>query len=200
MLRAAPEKVYRAFLDADAKAKWLPPNGFTCRVHHMDAKVGGTYKMSFTNFTTGRSHSFGGEYLELVPHERIRYTDQFEDPNLPGTIQVVPSKTEAVATGLAKLVERYEASIEFEARVWDIARFERKRLAGELVKDRDSAARRAQRIFDTSLDLILVTDGYGKFLEVSGASQPILTPVQPFSLCEAVTIATDGASSANCAK
>src|SRR5262249_7012620 len=84
VLRAAPEKVYRAFLDADAMAKWLPPNGFTGKVHYMDAKVGGTYKMSFTNFSTGRSHSFGGEYLELVPHERIRHTDRFDDPNLPG--------------------------------------------------------------------------------------------------------------------
>jgi uncharacterized protein YndB with AHSA1/START domain len=87
VLRAAPEKVYRAFVDADAMAKWLPPNGFTGRVHHLDAKVGGTYKMSFTNFTTGRSHSFGGTYLELVPHERIRYTDQFDDPNLPGEMR-----------------------------------------------------------------------------------------------------------------
>jgi uncharacterized protein YndB with AHSA1/START domain len=84
VLRAAPEKVYRAFLDADAMAKWLPPSGFTGKVHHMDAKIGGTYKMSFKNFSTGRSHSFGGEYLELVPHERIRYTDRFDDPNLPG--------------------------------------------------------------------------------------------------------------------
>jgi uncharacterized protein YndB with AHSA1/START domain len=87
VLRAKPEKVYRAFLDADAMAKWLPPNGFTGRVHHLDAKVGGTYKMSFTNFSTGRSHSFGGKYLELVPHERIRYTDQFDDANLPGEMQ-----------------------------------------------------------------------------------------------------------------
>ncbi len=87
VLRASPEKVYRAFLDADAKAKWLPPNGFTCKVHHLDAKVGGAYKMSFTNFTTGNSHSFGGTYLELVPHERIRYTDKFDDPNLPGEMQ-----------------------------------------------------------------------------------------------------------------
>jgi uncharacterized protein YndB with AHSA1/START domain len=76
VLRASPERVYRAFLDADAMAKWLPPNGFTGKVHHMDAKVGGTYRISFTNFTTGRSHTFGGEYLELVPHERIRYTDR----------------------------------------------------------------------------------------------------------------------------
>ena len=89
VLRATPERVYRAFLDADAKAKWLPPNGFTGKVHHLEAKVGGTYKMSFTNFTTGHSHSFGGEYLELVPHERIRYTDRFDDPKLPGEIQVV---------------------------------------------------------------------------------------------------------------
>jgi uncharacterized protein YndB with AHSA1/START domain len=88
VLRATPEKVYRAFIDPDAKAKWLPPNGFTAKVHHSDAKVGGTYKMSFTNFTTGSSHSFGGEYLELVPHERIRYADRFDDPNLPGEMQV----------------------------------------------------------------------------------------------------------------
>ena len=91
VLRATPEKVYRAFLDADAMAKWLPPNGFTGKVHQMDAKVGGTYKMSFTNFTTGRSHSFGGRYLELVPHERIRHTDTFDDPNLPGEMQTTVS-------------------------------------------------------------------------------------------------------------
>ena len=84
VMRAAPEKVYRAFLEPDAIAKWLPPDGFTCKVHHMDAKVGGTYKMSFTNFTNGQSHSFGGTYKELVPGERIRYTDKFDDPNLPG--------------------------------------------------------------------------------------------------------------------
>ena len=88
VLRATPERVYRAFLDADAKAKWLPPNGFTGKVHHSEAKVGGTYKMSFTNFTTGQSHSFGGEYVELVPNELIRYTDRFDDPNLPGEMQV----------------------------------------------------------------------------------------------------------------
>ena len=87
VLRATPEKIYRAFVDADAIAKWLPPNVFTGKVHHMDAKVGGTYKMSFTNFTTGRSHSFGGKYLELVPHERIRHTDKFDDPNLPGEMR-----------------------------------------------------------------------------------------------------------------
>ena len=88
VLRATPEKVYRAFLDPDAKAKWLPPNGFTGKVHELEAKVGGRYRMSFTNFTTGQTHSFGGTYVELVPHERIRYTDTFEDPNLPGEIQV----------------------------------------------------------------------------------------------------------------
>ena len=87
VLRAAPERVYRAFLDGDALAKWLPPHGFTCKVHHIEAKVGGTYQMSFTNFTTGHSHSFGGEYLELVPHERIRHTDRFDDPNLPGEME-----------------------------------------------------------------------------------------------------------------
>jgi uncharacterized protein YndB with AHSA1/START domain len=87
VLRATPERVYRAFLDGDAMTKWLPPNGFTGKVHHMDARVGGTFKMSFTNFTTGKSHSFGGEYLELAPHERIRYTDEFDDPSLPGKIQ-----------------------------------------------------------------------------------------------------------------
>lgn len=88
VLRAKPERVYRAFLDADAMAKWLPPNDFTGKVHHQDAKEGGTFKMSFTNFTTGKSHSFGGTYLELKPHELIRYTDRFDDPNLPGEIQV----------------------------------------------------------------------------------------------------------------
>jgi uncharacterized protein YndB with AHSA1/START domain len=84
VLRATPEKVYRAFLDGEAMSKWLPPNGFTGKVHQMNAKVGGTYKMSFTNFSTGKTHSFGGEYLELVPNERIRYTDRFDDPALPG--------------------------------------------------------------------------------------------------------------------
>jgi uncharacterized protein YndB with AHSA1/START domain len=87
VVRASPDKVYRAFLDADAMAKWLPPNGYTCKVHHLDAKVGGSYKMSFTNFTTGKSHSFGGTYLELKPYERIQYTDKFDDPNMPGEIQ-----------------------------------------------------------------------------------------------------------------
>jgi uncharacterized protein YndB with AHSA1/START domain len=101
VLRSPPERVYRAFLDADAMVKWLPPNGFTGEVHQMDARVGGTFRMSFTNFTTGQSHSFGGEYLELSPHERIRYTDRFDDPNLPGVIEAtVVLKKVAVGTEL----------------------------------------------------------------------------------------------------
>ncbi len=91
VLRAKPERVYRAFLDADAMVKWLPPNGFTGKVHQIDVRVGGSYKMSFTNFTTGHSHSFGGKYLELVPSERIRHTDSFDDPNLPGEMQTTIS-------------------------------------------------------------------------------------------------------------
>jgi len=91
VLAAKPEKVYRAFLDADATAKWLPPNGFTCKVEQMEPKAGGKFRISFKNFTTGKAHSFGGEYLELVPHELIRYTDQFDDPNLPGIIHVTVS-------------------------------------------------------------------------------------------------------------
>ena len=88
VLRAPPERVYRAFLDADAMAKWLPPYGFTCKVHHLDARVGGSFRMAFTNFGTGHSHAFGGEYLELVPHQRLRYTDKFDDTNLPGEMEV----------------------------------------------------------------------------------------------------------------
>ena len=98
VLTAKPEKVYRAFIEADALAKWLPPNGFVCTVHHLDAKVGGTFRMSFRNFTTGKSHSFGGEYKELVPGERLRYTDRFDDPNLPGEI-VVTVTLKAVSCG-----------------------------------------------------------------------------------------------------
>ena len=91
ILRTKPERVYRAFLDADAMAKWLPPHGFTCKVQHMDAHVGGTFKMSFTNFTTGNGHAFGGEYRELVPNERIRYSDKFDDPNMPGEMETTVS-------------------------------------------------------------------------------------------------------------
>lgn len=102
VLAAKPDKVYRAFLDADAMNKWLPPNGFTGKVHQMDARVGGKYKMSFTNFTTGKSHSFGGEYLELVPNERLRYTDTFDDPNLPGEIMAtITLKEVSVGTELS---------------------------------------------------------------------------------------------------
>ncbi|HXH82048.1 MAG TPA: SRPBCC family protein [Candidatus Tectomicrobia bacterium] len=91
VLRATPEKIYRAFVDPDAMAKWLPPHGFTGRVHHLDARVGGTYRMSFTNFTTGQSHAFGGTFLEVVPNERLRYTDMFDDPNLPGEMRTTVS-------------------------------------------------------------------------------------------------------------
>ncbi len=116
VLRAAPERVYRAFLNADAMAKWLPPNGFTCKVHHLDAKVGGTYKMSFTNFTTGKGHSFGGEFLELVPHERIRWTDKFDDPNLPGVIHVtITLKEVSCGTELNIVQEGVPAVIPAEA-------------------------------------------------------------------------------------
>ena len=116
VLRAAPEKVYRAFIDADAMAKWLPPNGFTGKVHHMDAKVGGTYKMSFTNFSTGKSHSFGGEYLELKPDERLRYTDKFDDPNLPGEMQTtITLKPVSCGTELDIVQEGVPAVIPSEA-------------------------------------------------------------------------------------
>jgi len=102
VLKAAPEKVYRAFLDAAAFSKWISPNGFTCTVHHLDAKLGGTFRMSFTNFTNGKSHSFGGKYLELVPGEKLRYTDKFDDPNLPGEMQVtVTLKKVLVGTDVA---------------------------------------------------------------------------------------------------
>ena len=96
VLSAPPERVYRAFLEADALAKWLPPYGFTCEVHHLEARVGGMHRMSFRNFGTGNGHSFGGEYLELVPFEKIRYTDRFDDPNLPGEMQVTVSLREVV--------------------------------------------------------------------------------------------------------
>jgi uncharacterized protein YndB with AHSA1/START domain len=96
VLCAAPDRIYRAFLDPDAMAKWLPPNGFTGKVHEMDAKVGGRHKMSFTNFTTGKSHSFGGTYVELRPNELIRYTDKFDDPNLPGEMQITVTLTEVM--------------------------------------------------------------------------------------------------------
>ncbi|HMM88808.1 SRPBCC family protein [Bradyrhizobium sp.] len=105
VLATKPEKVFRAFLDADALAKWLPPYGFTCKVHQFEAKVGGTFRMSFTNFTTNTGHSFGGEYLEIVPNERIRYTDKFDDPNLPGTIQVIVN-LKAVSCGTEIQIEQ----------------------------------------------------------------------------------------------
>ena len=116
VLTAKPDKVYRAFLEPDAKARWLPPNGFTGKVHHHDAKVGGSYQMSFTNFTTGKSHSFGGEYRELEPHQRLRYTDHFDDPNLPGEIQVtVTLKEVSVGTELTIVQEGLPDVIPLEA-------------------------------------------------------------------------------------
>jgi uncharacterized protein YndB with AHSA1/START domain len=116
VLRSTPERVYRAFLDPDAMVKWLPPNGFTGKVHQMDARVGGSHKMSFTNFTSGKSHSFGGSYVELVPNERIRYTDSFDDPNLPGELQVtVTLKKTSFGTDLSIVQEGVPDVIPAEA-------------------------------------------------------------------------------------
>ncbi|QWV98177.1 SRPBCC family protein [Geomonas nitrogeniifigens] len=116
VFRATPEKIYRAFLDSDALVKWLPPNGFTARVHQLDAKVGGTYKMSFSNFSTGQTHSFGGTYLELVPHERIRYTDAFDDPQLAGEIQTtITLRRVSCGTELNVVQEAVPAAIPAEA-------------------------------------------------------------------------------------
>ena len=116
VLRTSPEKLYRAFIEPDAMAKWLPPHGFTCTVHSMDARVGGAYKMSFTNFSTGQSHSFGGTYVELLPGQRIRYTDRFDDPNLPGEIQVtVTLKKVSVGTELNIIQEGVPDVIPAEA-------------------------------------------------------------------------------------
>ena len=116
VIRSTPEKIYRAFLEPDAMAKWLPPNGFACTMHHMEPKVGGNFRASFRNFTTGQSHSFGGEYLELVPHERIRYTDTFEDPNLPGKMQVsVTLKKVSVGTEVTIVQEGIPDAIPQEA-------------------------------------------------------------------------------------
>jgi uncharacterized protein YndB with AHSA1/START domain len=116
VLKAPPERVYRAFLDADAMAKWLPPHGFTGKVHHLDAKVGGTFKMSFTNLTTGKGHSFGGKYIELVPHERIVHTDSFDDPNLPGEMRVtITLKKVLVGTELNTVQEGIPDVIPAEA-------------------------------------------------------------------------------------
>ena len=116
VLRATPEKIYRAFLDPDAIVKWLPPNGFTARLHQMDAKVGGTYKMSFTNFSTGNGHSFGGKFLELVPNERIRHTDKFDDANLPGEMTTTVSlKKVLVGTEVSIVQEGIPEAIPPEA-------------------------------------------------------------------------------------
>lgn len=115
VLRGTPERVYKAFLDPEAMVKWLPPHGFTGKVHHSDVRVGGSYRMSFTNFGTGKSHSFGGTYVELTPHERIRYTDQFEDPNLPGTMSVTITLRKVLCgTELTILQEGLPAAIPVE--------------------------------------------------------------------------------------
>jgi uncharacterized protein YndB with AHSA1/START domain len=116
VLATSPDKVYRAFLEPDATAKWLPPNGFTCTVHHLEAKVGGTHRMSFRNFTTGQGHSFGGEYLELVPGERLVYTDKFDDPNLPGEMRVtITLKKVSVGTELTVVQDGVPDVIPVEA-------------------------------------------------------------------------------------
>ncbi len=116
VLATRPEKIFRAFLEADALAKWLPPNGFTCTVHQLDARVGGSHKMSFRNFTTGQGHSFGGRYLELVPNERLRYTDRFEDPTLPGELQVtVTLKKVSVGTEVTIVQEGLPDALPVEA-------------------------------------------------------------------------------------
>src|ERR1700760_3703442 len=130
VLTASPEKVYRAFLEADALAKWLPPNGFACTVHHLEAKVGGTFKMSFRNFTTGHSHTFGGEYVELVPGERLRYTDRFDDPNLPGVIEVtgtlkavsVGTEVDIVQSGLPDVIPPVACYLGWQQSLRNLAR------------------------------------------------------------------------------
>lgn len=118
VFRTTPEKLYRAFLEPEAKVKWLPPHGFTAKVHHADVRVGGAYKMSFTNFTTGQSHSFGGTYDELLPHQRIRYTDKFDDPNLPGEMKItVEMKKVLVGTEINILQEGVPDVIPAEAAI-----------------------------------------------------------------------------------
>jgi uncharacterized protein YndB with AHSA1/START domain len=130
VLATTPDKVYRAFLEADALAKWLPPNGFTCTVHHLEAKVGGTFRMSFRNFTTGHGHSFGGEYVELVPHERVRYTDKFDDPNLAGDIEVsvtlrkvsVGTELDIVQSGLPDVIPTEACYLGWQESLRNLAR------------------------------------------------------------------------------
>ncbi len=131
VLATTPEKVYRAFLEADALAKWLPPNGFACTVSHLEPKVGGTFKMSFRNFTTGKSHSFGGEYVELIPNERLRYTDKFDDPNLAGDIQVavmlkkvsIGTEVNIVQEGLPDVIPPEACYLGWQESLKNLARF-----------------------------------------------------------------------------
>jgi uncharacterized protein YndB with AHSA1/START domain len=130
VLATSPQKIYRAFIEADALAKWLPPNGFTCTVHQFDGKVGGTFKMSFRNFTTGKSHSFSGEYVELVPGERVRYTDKFDDPNLPGEMQVtvtlkkvlVGTEVEIVQAGVPDVIPAEACYLGWQESLRNLAR------------------------------------------------------------------------------
>jgi len=130
VLKTSPEKVYRAFLEPDALAKWLPPNGFTCTVHSLDPKVGGSFKMSFRNFTTGHSHSFGGKYVELVPNEKLRYTDVFDDPNLPGEMQVtvtvkkvsVGTEVEITQAGVPDIIPREACYLGWQESLQSLAR------------------------------------------------------------------------------
>jgi uncharacterized protein YndB with AHSA1/START domain len=130
VLATSPDKIYRAFLEADALAKWLPPNGFTCTVQHLEARVGGTFKMAFRNFTTGNSHSFGGEYRELVPAERLVYTDKFDDPNLPGEMQVtvtlrkvsVGTELEIVQAGIPDLIPAEACYLGWQESLRNLAR------------------------------------------------------------------------------
>jgi uncharacterized protein YndB with AHSA1/START domain len=145
VLRAAPEKVYRAFLDPDAMAKWLPPNGFTGKVHHLDAKVGGTYKMSFTNFTTGDTHSFGGSFLELVPHERIRHTDAFDDPGLPGEMRTTISlkkvsfgtEVNIVQEGVPDAIPREACYLGWQESLTLLAQLVEAEISSERARERD---------------------------------------------------------------
>ena len=130
VLTTRPEKVYRAFLEADALAKWLPPNGFTCTVHHLEPKVGGTFRMSFRNFTTGNGHAFGGQYHELVPNERLRYTDKFDDPNLPGEMTVtvtlkavlVGTEVDIVQEGIPDLIPAEACYLGWQESLRNLAR------------------------------------------------------------------------------
>ena len=143
VLATSPEKVYRAFIEADALAKWLPPNGFACTVHHLEAKVGGTFRMSFRNFTTGNSHAFGGEYVELVPGERVRYTDKFDDPNLSGDIEMtvtlkkvsVGTEVDIMQAGLLDVIPPEACYLGWQESLRNLARLVEPEISLPLVRD-----------------------------------------------------------------